>query len=207
MATSATETRRILVVEDEADLATVFDLWLQERYEVDVLASGNEAIAALDDTIDVVFLDRRMSDGSGEQVLAELQTRDLPCQVVIVSAMSPDVLLLDYDYALYLTKPVGMDDLEAAIDLLDARRDLEPALRAFLDRVEAFGALLASAHPRRLARDDAYLVHAADLVEDAETFDDRLAGMGDAEHDRLLSTAGQTALTALRDHTLPGGRA
>ena len=70
-----TRSRRILVVEDDADIATMLEHHLtQERYEVTLAKNGEAAIEALRDTSpDLVLLDLMLPDMSGFEVLKELR--------------------------------------------------------------------------------------------------------------------------------------
>jgi CheY-like chemotaxis protein len=83
MATNATDDRGaepampvVLVVDDDEDLAETCEYWLEAgQYEARVANSGEEALKVVDETVDVVLLDRRMPTLSGDEVLAELRDR------------------------------------------------------------------------------------------------------------------------------------
>lgn len=108
----------ILVVDDNRPLAEGFAKMLSAEYEVLTAYNGEEAISLLDQTIDVVLLDRRLPGISGDDVLDDIRRRGLDCQVAFVSAADPSPNL---DCDMYITKPIwGSDTLHETVDnLLD----------------------------------------------------------------------------------------
>jgi len=111
----------ILVVEDEEPLADLYEIWLNDEYTVDTVHSGEEAVESLDETPDVVLLDRRLPDRSGGSVLEEIREREFDCRVAMVSAVSPDLDVLEMDFDTYLKKPASEADLNAVVEQLLAR--------------------------------------------------------------------------------------
>jgi len=57
----------VLIAEDEQTIAEGYELWLSDQYEVRLTADGQEALDAVDDTVDVVLLDRMMPELSGNR--------------------------------------------------------------------------------------------------------------------------------------------
>jgi DNA-binding response OmpR family regulator len=97
---------RILVVDDEQPIADLFARWLEDEYDVRVAYSGGEALASLDDSLDVVLLDRDMPDMSGDGVLDTIRSRGIDCRVGMVTAVEPDFDVLTLGYDAYVVKPV-----------------------------------------------------------------------------------------------------
>ena len=113
----------ILIVEDEADLADMYFTWLKDDYHVEVYLSGEDAINRLRPDIDVVLLDRRIPDISGDQILDEIRSMQLPAYVVMVTAMEPDESILEMDFDDYLVKPIEEGDLVDVVErMLDRQR-------------------------------------------------------------------------------------
>lgn len=108
----------VLVVDDNRPLADGFARVLPEEYDVTTAYSVAEARASFGPGIDVVLLDRRLPDGSGDDFLGEIRDRGYDCGVVVVSAESPSTGL---DCDAYLTKPIGDTDVlrRTVADLLD----------------------------------------------------------------------------------------
>lgn len=111
----------ILVVEDEETLADLYTTWLSDEYTVDAVHSGEAALELLDETPDVVLLDRRLLDCSGDTVLGEIREREFDCRVAMISAVTPGFDVLGMDFDTYLTKPASEADLNAVVERLLAR--------------------------------------------------------------------------------------
>ncbi|MFB6176845.1 MAG: response regulator transcription factor, partial [Halobaculum sp.] len=81
----------VLVVDDEQQVADAYALRLQMEYDdVRKAYGGQEALDTVDETVDVVLLDRRMPDYSGGEVLEKMRERGLDCSVIMVTAVDPD---------------------------------------------------------------------------------------------------------------------
>jgi len=106
----------VLVVDDEKELADVYTFQLRDRYETRTVYGGRAALDAVDDSVDVVLLDRRMPELSGDQVLREINDRGLDCRVIMLTAVDPGFDILDMPFDDYLCKPVERGELHAAID-------------------------------------------------------------------------------------------
>jgi CheY-like chemotaxis protein len=78
--------KRVLVVDDEAELAEVIGEYLRDRYDVELAGSGPEALAAFRRRRpDVVFLDINMPGPSGVEVLRQMRQLDPSVPVVMVT--------------------------------------------------------------------------------------------------------------------------
>lgn len=106
---------RILVVDDQRGVADLYAAWLGAELEVTVAYDGEAALEAIDESVDVVFLDRRMPGMTGDEVLAALAERDPDPYVAFVTGVEPDIDILDAPIDEYLHKPVSKADLEAVI--------------------------------------------------------------------------------------------
>lgn len=109
---------RILIVEDEADLAWVEQFNLEsEGYDVRVALEGRAAIAALDSYHpQVMILDLMLPHVSGWAVLAranELPHGQRPLVIVVsaVAGVADQVRAEDMGVGSFLPKPFDMDDL------------------------------------------------------------------------------------------------
>ncbi len=125
------DTPSVLIVEDEPDLADLYAAWLEEEYDVRRAYDGTEALDAIDGTIDVVLLDRRMPGLSGDTVLDTIRERSLDCRVAMVTAVEPDFDIVEMRFDEYLVKPVSSDELVDAIDQLLLRSTHDEQLREF----------------------------------------------------------------------------
>lgn len=114
---TTTETPTVLIVDDDRPLADGFASALPERYEVRTAYTAQAARESLHEGIDAALLDRRLPDGSGDQLLDEIRDAELDCRVAVVSACRPSA---DLDCDTYLVKPVsGLEAVrETVADLL-----------------------------------------------------------------------------------------
>ncbi len=106
----------VLIVEDERQLADLYSRQLPDEYEVEVLHGGGPALEAVDDGYDVVLLDRRMPEVSGDEVLQRMRERGIDSRVVVVTAVDPDFDIGQMPFDDYLCKPIGAGDLVDAVE-------------------------------------------------------------------------------------------
>ena len=123
----------MLVADDEKDVADVYALRLRNEYTTETAYGGAEALEKVDNGVDVVLLDRRMPDISGDEVLAEIRERDLDTRVIMITAVDPDFDILDMPFDDYLCKPIDKADLVAAIEQQLAARRYDDRLAEYLE--------------------------------------------------------------------------
>jgi DNA-binding response OmpR family regulator len=116
LVTEADEPARVLIVDDERDLADAYASRLADSYDVTAVYSGEDAVEELGNGYDVMLLDRRMPGLSGAEVLEERRDRGLALRVVVVTAVDPEFDIPDVPYDDYLVKPVDGDDLHRAVE-------------------------------------------------------------------------------------------
>ncbi len=119
----------ILVVEDEPDLADMYSGWLDQKYPVRTAHDGNEALDKFDEDVEVVLLDRQLPGMDGDAVLPLLRDRKPDIQVAMVTAVDPDVNVVDMGFDAYITKPIREDDLFEVVDHLLHRRIYDENIR------------------------------------------------------------------------------
>lgn len=106
----------VLVVDDEKEVADTYALRIQSDYETRVAYGGEQALSLLDEDVEAVLLDRRMPDLHGDDVLAEIRRQGYDCAVIMLTAVDPELNILEMDFDDYLCKPVLGDEL---LDCLD----------------------------------------------------------------------------------------
>ena len=114
--TESSENPTVLVVDDEAEVADVYALRLRGEYDVETAYGGTAALETVDDSFDVVLLDRRMPDVPGDDVLPAIRDRGLDIRVIMITAVDPDFDIVEMPFDDYLCKPVEKRDLVGAID-------------------------------------------------------------------------------------------
>jgi len=105
-----------LVVDDEKAVADAYTAQLRSEYDTRTAYGGEQALESVDEDVDVVLLDRRMPDRSGDEVLEIIRQRELDCRVIMVTAVDPDFDIVDMPFEDYLQKPAGREDLITAIE-------------------------------------------------------------------------------------------
>jgi DNA-binding response OmpR family regulator len=123
----------VLVVDDEAEVADVYALRLQNRYNTETAYGGRAALDRIDEGTDVVLLDRRMPTVSGDEVLSEIRERDLSVRVIMITAVDPDFDIIEMSFDDYLCKPVEKSDLVAAIEQQLIARRYDDRLTEYLE--------------------------------------------------------------------------
>ena len=145
---AAEEDTTVLVVDDETAVADAYTAQLQREYNVRTAYGGEKALDAVDNSVDIVLLDRRMPVKSGDDVLDEIRERDLDCRVVMVTAVDPDFDIVDMPFEDYLQKPVDREDLHGAIEDQLAASEYDEQVSEFLELNTKIG-LLEEEKPRQ----------------------------------------------------------
>jgi signal transduction histidine kinase len=144
---------RLLVVDDEENiLFTISEVLRLEGYEVEMAASGREAVSTLDAgaTYDLVLTDLHMEEGDGLLLLEEIRRRS-PLTITIVltgfAAVESAIAALRHGAYDYLTKPCiiaelihtvarGIEHRRLMLAEREARASLEELNRELERRVE-----------------------------------------------------------------------
>ncbi|AQL43406.1 DNA-binding protein [Halorientalis sp. IM1011] len=146
----------VLVVDDEPDVADAYAAQLEQEYHVRTAYSGEEALEALGPEIDIVLLDRRMPDVSGDDVLAEIREAGYDCRVAMVTAVDPDFDIIDMPFDDYIIKPVSREDLFDTIDRLLVCAEYEEKLQRYYSLTSKYATLLANKSNTELENSDEF---------------------------------------------------
>ncbi|SDW08512.1 HalX domain-containing protein [Haloarcula vallismortis] len=162
-----TRSRRvtILVVDDEPAVADVYAEQLQDRYVVETAYSGEAALSKLDSTVDVVLLDRRMPDLSGDEVLSAIREKRYDTRVAMVTAVDPDFDIIEMPFDDYVLKPVSKEDLFQTIEQLLLYADYEERLRECYSLTAKYAALDSSKPQAVLDESEEFTALRAELEE------------------------------------------
>lgn len=156
MADPSNQSATVLIVEDERNLADLYAEWLGDAYSVKTVYDGEEALDLLDETVDVVLLDRRMPGLSGDEVLDIIHDRSLATRVAIVSAVTPDFDIIEMGFDAYVVKPVSKDQLHDVVDTMLTRAAYDTQIRELYRLIETKAALEAEKSSGELASSEAY---------------------------------------------------
>ncbi|HGN6022726.1 TPA: two-component system response regulator CovR [Streptococcus pyogenes] len=122
-------TKKILIIEDEKNLARFVSLELQhEGYEVIVEVNGREGLeTALEKEFDLILLDLMLPEMDGFEVTRRLQT-EKTTYIMMMTALDSimDVVAgLDRGADDYIVKPFAIEELLARIRAIFRRQDIE----------------------------------------------------------------------------------
>ncbi|BAC64710.1 TPA: two-component system response regulator CovR [Streptococcus pyogenes] len=122
-------TKKILIIEDEKNLARFVSLELQhEGYEVIVEVNGREGLeTALEKEFDLILLDLMLPEMDGFEVTRRLQTEKTTYIMMMTARDSiMDVVAgLDRGADDYIVKPFAIEELLARIRAIFCRQDIE----------------------------------------------------------------------------------
>lgn len=122
-------TKKILIIEDEKNLARFVSLELQhEGYEVIVEVNGREGLeTALEKEFDLILLDLMLPEMDGFEVTRRLQTEKTTYIMMMTARDSiMDVIAgLDRGADDYIVKPFAIEELLARIRAIFRRQDIE----------------------------------------------------------------------------------
>lgn len=136
---------KILIIDDESRTRTLLSKMIKTTgFDVEIypegssVASGIEAIHRIKP--DILLLDIQMSDGSGFELLGQLETRNF--EVIFVTAHQEYAIRAIKSSALdYILKPVELSELEKALEnaitSIKNKKDLSAQYEALLYNVQS----------------------------------------------------------------------
>jgi len=115
--------KTVMIIEDEADAAELFSEMMRiNGFRVIKMFSSAPAIPIIaQEKPDVILLDVMMPDISGLEVLRyirrEPELASIPVIILSAKSMPSDIKIgLEAGASMYLTKPVGFQDLKQAVE-------------------------------------------------------------------------------------------
>ena len=159
--------QRILIVDDEQVIRTMFTAFLGEKYICDTAASCDQALAHLaTNTYALVMSDIQMPGRSGVELLREIRNRYPDTAVIMISGIDRPQRIRD---ALqvgaidYLTKPCELEVLGFSIERALERRELMLTARKYRADLERQNLELAT-RKVQLERLQAQIVHSEKMA-------------------------------------------
>ncbi|MFD1587327.1 response regulator transcription factor [Halorientalis brevis] len=168
MSEESSATATVLIVDDEKRAADTYAAALDDEYDVRIAYGGEEGLARIDEEVDVVLLDRRMSDISGNEVLQEIKDRHLDCRVAMVTAVNPDFDILSLGVDDYVVKPVGKERLLTTVERLLALKEHDDAYQE-LSTLKVKRNVLAVEKPEAELTDNEEFSRLESRIEELET--------------------------------------
>lgn len=119
--------RSILVCDDESDLLLMFQIHLESQYNVLTVVSGRECIDKIielkrkDEKIDLVLLDYKLGDISGENVARKIREIEKNIKILMITAFElEDHVVKNMIKNRYINdiinKPIQLEELSKKIE-------------------------------------------------------------------------------------------
>lgn len=186
---SQEEPSTVLVVDDKESVASLYARWLVDQYDVRVATSGEHALGLYDEEVDIVVLDRRMPGISGDGVVDAVRRSPYDCRIAMVTAVEPDVDIVELGIDEYLVKPVDGDDLRELVERLLRRTTYDEFLRELYSLASKKGALEAHHSREELRASSEYAEMRERLDELHDRIDDTVTEFEDEDFVGLLREA------------------
>lgn len=132
-------TKRILIIEDEQDIAEGLKVSLeQEGFDADICLEGEKGVQVTDQhNYDLIICDIMMPNMNGFEVIAEIRRKNDLIPIIILSARIEDkdkIRALNLGADDYVTKPFNLDELIARV-----KRKANMSSKISLDAQICFG--------------------------------------------------------------------
>ena len=146
----------ILLVDDDPQVLDVYVGFLEGHYELRTATSGAAALDELTDETDVVLLDRRMPEMSGDEVAEAIRDRGYDCRVAMVTALTPEVDIVDMGIDDYVVKPATGSKLRNVVDSLLRWEEYDDVLTEYFELASKAAALENRSMPAPLDLSEEY---------------------------------------------------
>ncbi len=120
--------KKILIVDDDKSITTVFKMMLEEQdYNVHTASSGKEAISLTEPSYDLVILDIKLPDITGDEVAKVMKERGMADSIVLMTGfpeLGDCIDSLGVGIQEILIKPISPDEvLRVAKEVLSEKID------------------------------------------------------------------------------------
>lgn len=146
----------ILIIDDEESTIDLYAEWLRDRYIVSGVTSGDDALTKLSDSVDIVVLDRDLTEWTGTALLRKLRNRGYDGPVVMVTGTEPSIDIVDLTIDEYLVKPTSRDELVNTVRRLIQIESYDNLLQEYYSLVSKLAVLHATNPITELSKDDRY---------------------------------------------------
>jgi len=107
--------KRILIVDDDKSITTVFKMVLEEQgYNVHTASSGREALSFTEPSYDLVILDIKLHDITGDEVAKVMKERGMADNIVLMTGypeLGDCIDSLGVGIQEILIKPISPDEV------------------------------------------------------------------------------------------------
>lgn len=124
MSSKESSKSNVVIVEDDGQMARLYEVWMEEEeHSVHSAQDCETAYELIDETVDVLLLDRHLPDGSGDEVLAHVREAEYDCRVAMVTAVDPSFDIVEMGFDDYLCKPMEREELQSVVERLLAQSE------------------------------------------------------------------------------------
>jgi DNA-binding response OmpR family regulator len=107
--------KKILIVDDDKSINAVFKMMLEEQgYTVNTASSGQEALSLADSSFDLVILDIKLPDITGDEVAKVMKERRMADNIVLMTGypeLGDCIDMLGIGIQEILLKPISPDEI------------------------------------------------------------------------------------------------
>ncbi|TKX43697.1 winged helix-turn-helix transcriptional regulator [Halorubrum sp. ARQ200] len=122
----------ILIIEDDPMASSALSDYSSNPFNVRTVSRGEDGIRHYTKDTDLVILDRKLDDISGDTVATKIKEKDQHALILVVSGIDPKDNILDLPVDCYLKKPVSRTELRSRISDILNRQGLELEQREYL---------------------------------------------------------------------------
>ena len=167
----------VLIVDDEPQLAELFELWLRDSWDVRTAFDGETALELVDDDVAIVLLDRRMPGLSGDEVLDSIRDRGYDCQVVMITAVDPDFDIVEMGFDGYIVKPISRTELREVVEQIYQQSDYDRNVREYFGLISKKVVLESEKSPTELTESEEYAKLERQIEEAKARADSSISGV------------------------------
>ncbi|MCB2295520.1 response regulator [Clostridium algoriphilum] len=123
--------KKALVVDDTKNIRTLLSIYLElNNFEVLMATNGHEALLLIDtEPVDLIFLDIKMPEMSGTEVLKRIRAKGITAPVIIMTAFATVKNAVDctkLGAITYLQKPFSTDKIKTILNEMNTEEDIYP---------------------------------------------------------------------------------
>jgi len=142
----STEGETVFIIDDEEEMVVFLEDCLSDRYVVKSDTNAVRALQRINNSIDVVLLDRKMPEMSGDELLGILREKGLDVQIAMITGVKPTKEIMKMPFDDYLVKPVEEPEVLGLIDTLMTRKQYHRASQRFFRNISKMKALQRADH-------------------------------------------------------------
>ncbi|MHC3381732.1 response regulator [Haloarcula sp. H-GB5] len=135
------EDETVFIIDDEEGMVVFLEDCLDGHYTVKSDTDAIRAFHRIDNSVDVVLLDRKMPEMTGDKLLGLLREKGLDVQIAMITAIKPTEEIMEMPFDDYLVKPVEEPEVLGLVDTLITRKQFRRATQRFFRNISKIQAL------------------------------------------------------------------